>query len=275
MIDLTTWKLVTDVMLCAVLGFFAFRMLRSPDHAASMQGSRLARDLRSLIDEARSVERGLGEELTRRRRVVEELLQEARQAEQRLQRAQSMARNAPAPSSMSIGGGMVSGARDPEPPSFERSKVVAESQSVQPSVGAARPSRVNIYGEPIEDSPSGPPPAAARRTSSRSKLNDAVEREIVPSRPVKTGNMQAYSTAHETAISMAPIYSAAEDLLRAGKDLDYVAAKTRMPIEEVRMLARMVTQEQKVQMPEDVGQAPSVDPRLGVLGAAKRQVEAL
>lgn len=109
-------------------------------------------------------------------------------------------------------------AQTPEPPSFGQARQ-----------GAGQP-QVNIYGEPIGQA-SAPQPS---RTATP-RLADSVEQQ------------HSQNRSEPEAASMNSIYNAAEQLLRAGYDLQSVAAKTRLPLDEVRMLSQVVADEQENQ----------------------------
>lgn len=265
MIDLATWNIATDVLLFGALGFVALRMLRTPEQGASTQALQIARELRALVDEANSIERALGDELNRRRRIVEELLQDANQSEVRLRSAVGAARNtvvAAAPAGHPSTG---SSATVSEPPSFERATSTlgaSQNKSARPTSG-----RVNIYGEAIDDTTPSPP--TAQSPVRRSRLNEAVEKESTASS--RATGMHSYAAMQRASDTMQPIYSAAEDLLRAGKDLEFVAHATRMSVDEVRMISRMMMQEEAASESATPDRHREEDPRLGVLGTAGRR----
>jgi hypothetical protein len=131
---------------------------------------------------------------------------------------------------------------------------------------------VNIYGEPIVTQ------------NKMSKLNDSIEREV----EFNAGNeIEALET----------VYDAAEKLLKSGMDQKTVSAKTKLPLDEVKVLADIASKpnpmddeavkvniksSNKPLKPEDFESPQRVfsadevvtnryDNRLGVLGAMKRQ----
>ena len=119
--------------------------------------------------------------------------------------------------------------------------------------------KVNIYGEPIPD----PQPAApsARRAKPPSKpLSAQVEKEV----------HNPYTPGDRREQGLQRVYDAAEDLLRAGRDLQTVAGITSLPLEEVRMLSQMIAQEDRA-----AKKIPPVDSRLGVLGTMRREIQTL
>ena len=91
---------------------------------------------------------------------------------------------------------------------------------------------------------------------------------------------------------MHEVYSAAERLLKAGKDLQTVSLQTKLPIDDVAYLSKLLGASEKAaavpplpfeeakfaQQPSeviDVPEARGADPRLGVLSGIKRQVQIL
>ena len=115
-------------------------------------------------------------------------------------------------------------------------------------------------------------------------------RETPPEAPLATTSLasaieQTVEPSAAVASAADDIYRAAEDLLRAGKDLAFVAATTRLPMDEVKVLSRVVSQQiiakssagivpERVIAPE-TPHVKSADPRLGVFGAVRRQVQTL
>ena len=68
------------------------------------------------------------------------------------------------------------------------------------------------------------------------------------------------------------IYATAEDMIKQGQEIEQVCAQTKLPVEEVRLLSQMVEVERDEQARQKKSQVPvGVDPRLGALGAIRRQ----
>jgi chemotaxis protein histidine kinase CheA len=88
----------------------------------------------------------------------------------------------------------------------------------------------------------------------------------------------AYEPERASQRELQQVYATAEELLKQGKKLEQVSAQARIPVEEVRLLSQMIEIER-----EEAGrastkrpaQAPPADPRLGALGAIRRQTTSL
>jgi hypothetical protein len=82
-----------------------------------------------------------------------------------------------------------------------------------------------------------------------------------------------YAKAKNTKVGVEDIYFAAETLLKRGKDVESVARRTRLPVEEVRMILEVLQREAAVE--EEAIDPAIADPRLGVLSKIRRQVQTL
>lgn len=125
-------------------------------------------------------------------------------------------------------------------------------------------------------------------------LNQTVEKQIVPSLEKSEGT----PLPETTSTGIEEVYAAAERLIRAGKDLDTVAARTNLSREDVQLISEMMNEQERSQrgsrspaLSESVGSSSSgeidqpsptnttsgsADPRLGVLGGGiRRQVQVL
>lgn len=163
----------------------------------------------------------------------------------------------------------------PQPPSFAAVAKTAPARS--------RKVETNIYGEPIGEVTTAPAPTTPPPSRVRSPLAESIEKEIIPNAPA--------SPPPDSAAAIAEVRRAAEALLRAGRDLEFVAQRTRLPLEEVRLLSQLVVGEieQRARQaapepaptparasPPEVPPAPEAktdDPRLGVLSPIRRSIE--
>lgn len=118
---------------------------------------------------------------------------------------------------------------DPEPVSFQQQQAV-EQRAPHANAAGTSTGRVNIYGEPIQTQP------AVRRP-----VNQQHGAYQPTAEPMNTPQPEPQREPAVVA-SMKQIYDAAEQLLRAGYDLQTVSAKTRLSIDEVRMLSQMVAE---------------------------------
>lgn len=128
--------------------------------------------------------------------------------------------------------------------------------------------RTNIYGEVI---------APKENTANRSALSAKVEKEVY--QPQKQNSLKGYNNNIEN------VYDEAENLLKAGNGVDYVAALTDLPVEEVKMLSQVLERvpqhQQQVQTKNEyspiVDSATAIvgDSRLGALDPIRRQIQTI
>lgn len=306
MFSIEIWKIVTDVLLAAGLVYLGWRLLSSGRLTqATSRLNELELELKRIISQAEESGRTLGDHLLKRQQDLERLLGDIGNAEyrvnkiissaeenkaslqserQRLENIVSQAREISAhPPMTSVKTAIKQekitpvierevepvrdyhnefyAEQDPEPPSFAAE---AGSRAAAAPARAAQ-ARVNIYGEPIEEVETVP------------ALSAQVEKQVNISRP------QAAPRP-----SLEQIYKAAAEMLRAGEDLQVVASKTNLGVPELRRIAQILARpsvkaasakpapiELEIE-PEVVQETPrKADPRLGVLGGIKRQVQVL
>lgn len=288
MTHLEWWKLGADILLLGALVWLSFHLTRSRQTVAvpSRQGLDLERTLRGLIKEADLASSSLQDQLLRRQQSLEKVLRELEATEQRVTRAVQSAETRVSTGGAVAGestGASRSQPRDfgmPEAPSFN-----AVGPRSQPSVTppSARP-QTNIYGEIVVPSEakraeSAPPPAKS------TPLAAAIEREVVPS---QRSAAAARAPRSAPAESLSEVRRAAEELLRAGKDLEFVARRTNLSVDEVRLISNGVgrstaAREGKAVVPSPIVEDPATvaaavatpDPRLGVLSPIRRSIETI
>jgi hypothetical protein len=289
MTHLEWWKLGADILLLGALVWLSFHLTRSRQTVAvpSRQGLDLERTLRGLIKEADLASSSLQDQLLRRQQSLEKVLRELEATEQRVTRAVQSAETRVATSGVAASGPSVaarSQPRDfgmPEAPSFNAVGPRSQPPVTPPS---ARP-QTNIYGEIVAPSEaqraeSAPPPAKS------TPLAAAIEREVVPSQ--RSAAAAARSARSAPAESLSEVRRAAEELLRAGKDLEFVARRTNLSIDEVRLISNGVgrstaVREGKAVVPSPIVEDPAAvaaavatpDPRLGVLSPIRRSIETI
>jgi len=311
---LETYKLITDVLLAFSIMFLCYRLANRPvSRAMSSEVRGLEASLRSLIEEASGASRELNQELIKRQRELEKALFDIGSAESRITKAVTSAEHMRADLQTEIGRfeAKVSEAqainstisakasqsdalqnqnsyipleakversvsmevRAPQPAS---EKAQASSQAAQP----ARKRSLNIYGEEIEEAPSAPSAQPERSQT----LKRTLAKEVEIRRPAKAPALSSKDQVQE-------VYNAAEEMLRAGEDLNKVAIRTALPIADVEMLSQVIEREKMLRqdqaaaleqsmpeievMPAEPKRKGPKDPRLGVLGGIKRQIEVL
>ena len=285
--QLEYWKLGTDLALAFSLAYLCYRLIRGQRATlSSQQVGALESSLRNVMGEADQAGRSLSEILLKRQQSLEKLLYEMGTVENRINRAISTAEikkgelelEAKRAESLSryahVEAARVSQAEiqsprfvDPEPPSFTKGP---ERERYTPPPVRSVTAKVNIYGDPIANQTASP-------TAYR-PLATQIERELAtPQR----------EEPRATTISnpIEDIYTAAENMLRAGADLDSVSLATDIPISDLKLLAQYLSREAAVSntievehqsTDSELERAPiSNDPRLGVLGGIKRQTQVL
>jgi len=275
MAHLELWRLATDVLLLGGLVWLAWQIgqSRSSSAAAESHGLELERTLRALIKEADLSSSSLTDQLIRRQQSLERLLRDIEAVEVRLERTRSGdAMTGPARAAESTLRPAPRAATMPQPPSF--------SAVATPTPVKSRKVETNIYGEPIGEVATAPAAPNIPAPRVRSPLAESIEKEIIPTPPV--------TPPIESAEAIAEVRRAAEELLRAGRDLEFVAQRTRLPLDEVRLLSQLIVGEIEQRSarssvrtaPPPVEEAPtkpptatSDDPRLGVLSPIRRSIE--
>lgn len=170
--------------------------------------------------------------------------------------------------------------RPPEPPSFEipvsRSQQAHSERRATAKARERMPAgdvRTNIYGDLITEERQATQPQGNQglafdpyKDTPTHGLAATIEKERMPeSRP------NPASAGYDVDIQ--EIYNSAEEMLRAGRDLQTVATKTRLPVEDVKMLSEMILRERIDD--QAVTTELAKDPRLGVLANIKREVTTL
>lgn len=291
-------KVVTDVALVFSLIYLALRWNR-PQSRSAIPGRmpELEASLRALIQEADESSRALHEKLIKRQSALEKLTFDLETMEHRLNRTITTAEEAKGllelersriqgviqEVAMIHGTGRAPEIAEPlrqsslnqsvEKTVISRQTRPVEDKQVEDQVSAAQIeddtpkwSNVNIYGEPIaapaatealsEPKPVPPPSMAA-------KAYQPLKPEV---------QIQKRPMVDETRHPLTEVYDAAEELLKAGRDLKSVAAATNLPIDEVRLLSQMVAQEAGTR---DMSRVEIPDDRLGVLASMRRQTRTL
>ncbi len=128
----------------------------------------------------------------------------------------------------------------PEPPRFEMAVKTRQSPNLRPASN-----NQNISKNPSNQSDKRESPVRSVGLAS------SVERINEPSSTVVQGRLS-------------DVYSAAEEMLRAGNDLNIVASTTNLPIEQIKVLSRLVKETKPV-----ASTTFDDDPRLGALNARR------
>jgi hypothetical protein len=290
-------RLAIDGGLLLSLLVFAYRFLRSQSPAFNKyELQSLNASLKTAVKEADEASRSLNEQLRQRKDGLEKLLFEIQGAESRINKIVSNSEQNKSELEGLIQAAQVTIKRatevskkiesvdklsnrirqeryeetemlEPPAPSFAdsfRAEPIKSKIEVKQSKATE-----NIYGEKIAQAQSAqvsrPIPQTYR------KLNQNIEVEVKPNEEIAT---------EEIKTGLEDIYAAAEELLKAGKSLEFVASTTKLPEDEVRLLARIISQDSPKIIEEEVVDEPEIpvrssrdDTRLGVLGQIRRQTQ--
>lgn len=295
-------KLVVDIGLGACLLYLAFRFLRGGiSDGQARQLANLDASLKSLIREAEVSGNNLNDQLLRRQQSIESALRDIESNEAKLQRAISTAKDLLTNldeqikkvredlleverRKVRIETEQEISARPIVQPRPERAATTRKSVTPRPEPIRAQVvdvveddiqfldesedddgveqvfERVNIFGEPISESPIVESPVQTSAPSTRSALQQAVEKIVEKKRTAPQLSRPALDA----------IYAAAEDMLRTGKNLEAVAARTKLSLDEVRTISQKVMRDSILE--EAVVTEPrAVDQRLGVLAGQRRE----
>jgi hypothetical protein len=194
----------------------------------------------------------------------------------------------------------------PEPPSFQAKPNNPFFATMSRKTFGTGP-KLNIFGEPIPgtdvteqlgqdasaSTQSGQVPhapmgrAVARRQGLAAQVETFVDlpqvalpsasASFLPPREIqKQNSVDIQRDARPVQPTVEDIYAAAESFLRAGQTLEMVAARTRLPAEDVRMLSQIIERERRARDEKEEGipdagkGATRQDDRLGVLGSYRR-----
>ena len=282
-------KLVVDIGLGASLLYLAFRFLRGGiSEKQARQLAALDGSLKALVREAEVSGNNLNDQLLRRQQAIESTLRDLETNETKLSRSLSSGRELAATLEeqlRKVREELLDVERRRVRLESTRESVVvreeaprkAEPKAKQPKFVAPEPEaeieyevieeeeaavpnfdKVNIFGEPITEPT--PEQIEAGKSLARSSLQQAVEKIVESKRSPSTLSRPALDAVH----------AAAEEMLRAGRNLEAVASRTRLSLDEVRTLSQKVIRDSILQEPATTPTRPN-DQRLGVLAGARRQ----
>jgi len=303
------WKLLIDVGLMASLVFLCYRFARPDASPSNNRSEKLESSLSHLIKEAEQASYELDEKLLGRQKKLQRLLLDLEAIEERANRALTKAEKLETGSQISAGrdderssSSAVYSTTPQETELYERRKAAEGYSSRQPNIHrpittmqeeehedeAAQEyipqsgKNVNIYGEPIAAARSPEPRKTApvkqnirpRITRPNSKNKNNYYKPLSASVEKEVSYAENSRDDSDVNASLQEIYSAAEQMLKAGKDVSFICEHTQLPVDEVKMLSQILERENGMQAPENE-RARVEDPRLGVLGGIKRDVQVL
>jgi hypothetical protein len=274
------WRLVIDGCLVLSVAVLSMRLwsMKGPTINVGLL-KELEVTLRGLLREAESASLKLNAELAAKQKSLSQNLADAAEVEQRLDEALATATEIRRDLTQKLkqGGKQArrkSTERPMQPEKVRRTRPLPEQPvvrleqqiervSVSPSTRQEIPSRsspakvaLNIYGEPISAQPITETPRPTSRL--RHAIEKIVEKQDAP--------IIHRNVASSPEASLENIYDKAEQLLREGMELESVAARTALPLEEVAMLSQIVEKDKRESNGFEVR-----DQRLGALTATQQR----
>lgn len=307
------WGAIVDLMLVGSILYLGFRMFKNPNRSIR-QIAELEASLRSVLKEADLASKNLNEQLLRRQETLESLLLDMGGSEARLNRLLTAIEETKKMVDVSIGKAqkVVTELLPVAAKAQANSRqVIVDDAVAQIPIEESQRIEVRSEEKPITRSmlskidrqqlqvataaqPAAKPwkvrPKASRVLPTRTRqveveefefedeeeeressaLRQAIEKEI--------SQQTRFSTA--AASQNADPYDFAEKMLRSGKTIAHVAALTRLPVEELQVLARLISRADAPSLVSPISGSPQSnvgrdDPRLGALGPISRRVEVL
>lgn len=285
------WKLLLDGMLLVSLAVLCYQMLRlGASDGRSERINRLENTLRSLVQEADSASRSLGEQLSKRQQALEQLLfdigliesrvnrlitgaeEKKHELDQQLSRLSQSLKLAEQSAGSGLKNLFETGSR---PQSQQADKVMASPES-----------RIEEDFVSIRNYPSSatevmqPSSANLPRALMRTSLESEVESEILPSRQAATSREVKYAPMAEIrrAASGRVNPNISEFVEQARRKIDEAAesAKVLGRIEQSGRSERLSAAEDAIIEDLEMQLSPRPeDPRLGVLAKMKRETRIL
>ncbi len=311
MSNLDIMKMASDIMLLLSLVWLSFRFVRTPGTGAwNSRMADLESSIRSLIREADEAGRSLGDQLARRQRELEKALYDAETIEGRINKAIIGAEDRKGQLDIQIG--KAETAQHGLESAISRSETAAASRPLAKSIQVERqappepqPIIMETVEEPAEeiDSPPiyeeeefiGQPPyqelqpaelapeppsfeiavqrnparetatqrAAGKATPLTAQVEKEVEQESAPTPAVRRQRLRS---------SMHSIYQAAEQSARVTEE---IKPKPALDEQDFGVQDPVSISDRPLEVISTAPQQPGRDPRLGVLGGIKRQVQIL
>lgn len=279
MAQIMLWKLGSDIALVLSLIYFAYRFFKSRGPAVNIEELQdLNNRLKAAVREADEAGRALSDQLLTRKQSLEKMLFELETVEHRLNKVVTSAEEQKSSLDIAIRRAVASAAQEktfivdiPQPIAVasQVSKVKEPHNRVEVILEEpAPPSFESSFGVEVtqkQNSNMAPP-----RNNPYVALSNVVEKEVQK------------KVEPSIAATMEEIYTIAENLLQTGRTLEEVAARTRLPVDEVRMISQLLEREHLIsrsseneEKDEEHLPASSEDRRLGVLAGIKRQTQVL
>lgn len=272
--QLPLWQMAVDLGLVAAVLTMAIRWMKgSRAQALLPQTIELEAALRNLIAEAEVAGRQLNDQLLRRENNIQRYLTELEDSERRITRSivegeevakriegissSAQARLQEVMTARAPGAGQAQAASGSGVTTQQAAAPQAPAATSQASQKAARAQAAGVQR------------AASQASSAAGASRSAAQ--------APKAQAQAYgSVSKQSGSELHRVYAAAEKMIREGHDAESVAASTKLPLEGVKLLSQMIEVERtdEAEAQAKGSQIASGDPRLGALGATRRQLNA-
>ena len=274
-------KLIVDLGILISVAYLCVKVVRGAHDVKLTQLADLDTSLRTLMQQAERASSTLGEELLKRQRDIERVLLEIEETERKVSHAVRSAEDIKK---------SIENTSNYNSSSLQ-SKASVDSSSHSPRAASSETlsDSIEVYSEEEDHAPESFEPLFAKAPEppsfeTRPGIYAAKKPTVRPSSRESAGQQDSRPLSHSIEREVSPssstapldiqgIYDSAEEALRAGRDLGSVAIKTKLPIEEVRMLSEMIVRERL----DERAATPDAkkDPRLGVLAGMRREVTTL
>lgn len=296
--DIQIWKIVSDVLLVVSLIYLSYKIAKGTTAPLEKRALGLEANLRMLLDEAEQSSKHLNEKLLKRQSELQKSLFEIKSHEERLETTTTK--------SESIELRLKEQLRQAE---IQKSELESQKNKIDFLINKIEEHRYDLRrGERYEERYTDKKIKKTDNTNQVLEVNfetaseikstlDDIEKENIkiPNEPIKDNTIEVRNPdiAEDERLDHAPrvkkqklaktenqindgiqeIYDAAENLLRAGKDVNSVATETTLSLEEVSMLSQMVNRESELDefKSDDLTGVSTKDARLGVLGQMSRK----
>lgn len=312
------WKITTDLGLLLSILYFGYRFLKNQAPAVNhSELESLNNSLKSAIRDADESTKNLSEQLQKRKQALEKLMFDLETVEHRINRAITTAEERKGELDIAIRRARQSEIKEDVLVDFAAEKTTSQIEIAVPvqeiafteealnareekqkptkdteeklgrieAVRAARAykaqktmgSETNVFGEPIEADSKAGFFSDDTVVTSYQPLSAHIEKKVeMPGANDKDLSLEK---------SIEDIYASAEDLIRAGKSLEAVSVSTKLSLDELKLISRMIEQDDAMrkdmvdQNNDDAANIEltpkNVDQRLGVLGSSRRQSQVI
>lgn len=303
MVDIQIWKIISDVLLVGSLIYLSYKIAKGYTAPLEKRAQGLQTSLKMLLDEAESSSKHLNEKLLRRQTELQKSLSDLKSFEDKIEGSTTKGESI----ELRLKEQLRKAKSQNEELALKKEELeilIGRIEEVSTSVSRqntnSKKTTINENEEPIVEVNFESTESIVSTLNDIEKEETAkIKKDKVINKPAEDNNLQNSQIEKEKRLDyqgretkrkpeqgrldknsnsevqgIQEIYDAAENLLKAGKDINYVAKNTTLSLEEVSMLAEMVEREEGIQnfKSDDIEtDVLKSDPRLGVLGKMSRK----